>query len=123
MGHYRFFSDSQIWGLGELQQKIDEVYYGLIDLKKAKIAADNQRMDASSPNAPDLRKMRTMAAQTKKNVRVTKRMAKKAENAADAAASADSAAASASSAAGSAASAADSAARAARSADAARFGF
>lgn len=119
-----FFSDSQIWGLGELQQKIDEVYYGLIDLKKAKIAADNQRMDASSPNAPDLRKMRTMAAQTKKNVRVTKRMAKKAENAADAAAaSADSAAASASSAAGSAASAADSAARAARSADAARFGF
>ena len=113
-----------VWAVGELQQKIDECYYELIDLKKAKIAADNQRMDASSPNAPDLRKMRAMAAQTKKNVRVTKRMAKKAENAADAAAaSADSAAASASSAAGSAASAADSAARAARSADAARFGF
>ena len=119
-----YFLDSQIWGLGELQQKIDEVYYGLIDLKKAKIAAENQRMDTSSPNAQDLRKMRAMTAQTKKNVRVTKRMAKKAENAADAAAaSADSAAASASSAAGSAASAADSAARAARSADAARFGF
>lgn len=119
-----YYLDSQIWGLGELQQKIEEVYYGLIDLKKAKIAADNQRMDASSPNAQDIRKMRAMTAQTKKNVRVTKRMAKKAENAADAAAaSADSAAASASSAAGSAASAADSAARAARSADSARFGF
>ena len=114
----------EIWELGEFQKKIDEIYYGLIDLKIAKIAADNQRMDASSPNAQDIRKMRAMTAQTKKDVRVTKRMSKKAEKAADdAAASAAAAAVSASSAAGSAAAAADSAGGAARSADAARYGF
>ena len=121
-GYYYYWDE--IWKLGEFQQKIDEIYYRLIDLKIAKIAADNQRMDASSPNAQDIRKMRAMTAQTKKDVRVTKRMSKKAEKAADdAAASAAAAAASASSAAGSAAAAAESAGSAAHSADAARYGF
>ena len=124
IGSQRFIFYDCIWDTGELQQKVDKIYYGLIDLKKAKIAVDVQKEDALAPEAQVLRKMRTMTVRTEKNARLSKRAAKRAETAADEAQTAAASAASAASAAASAAADAESASANAKKAEFnARLGY
>ena len=124
IGSQMFVFYDCIWDTGELQQKVDKIYYGLIDLKKAKIATDVQKEDVLAPEAQVLRKMRTMTVRTEKNARLSKRAAKRAETAADEAQTAAASAASAASAAASAAADAESASANAKKAEFnARLGY
>jgi len=98
MSEYRFSRDRVLvehvgWRVGELQEKIDNIYPVIIDLKRASALADNVAGDEQKNT---LRKMRKMEITVKRNLRATRRAAGRAEASAEAAAaSAASAAASA----------------------------